>query len=157
MTEDSGFTLTELLVATAVLALVGGLLAAIVVQFYSMTSQGTARLAVLRDQAQAAETLGRDVNSASTAAIVDDAHLILTVPDPLGGPASTVAYTVAPPTLVRSDQQGDSIVARHVASGTAFAPRGTITGGLPVTVRLVSRVGVEEQTTTLHLSLRPSP
>ncbi len=157
MSQDRGFTLTELLVATAVLAVVGGLLAAIVVQFYQVTSQSTARLALLRDQAQAAEALGRDVNSAAVAAIVDDTHLILTVPDPMGGPASSVAYTVAPPTLVRSDQHGETIVARHVASGTAFSPRGTAMGMMPVTILLVSRVGVEEQTAALHLALRPAP
>ena len=157
MKDDGGFTLTELLVATAVMALVFGLLSAIVVQFYQVSRQGANRLAVLRDSAQAAEYLGRDVNSASVAAVVDDTHLILTIPDALGGAARTVRYTVAPPILVRNDASGDVPVARHVIGGTSFGPRGTFTGTLPVTVILVSRAGAEEQRTTLRLALRAWP
>lgn len=151
---DGAFTLTELLIATAILGLVFGLLAAIVVQFYQATTQGANQLAALRDLAQAEEMLARDVNSAATAFIPDEKRLILTIPDSSAGATRLITYTVAAPLLTRDDGTASATVARRVGGATAFGPKGSAAGGGIIDVSLQTGQGPAQQSTALRLALR---
>jgi len=153
----SAFTIIELLIASAIVSLVIGLLASIIIQIYQVTAQATSRLAVLGDLTLAGEMLGRDINSASVAIIADQSHLTLTQPDPQGGPARTVVYTVAPPLLLRDDGSGNMATARYVTAETMFSPQGVLTGTRLIGIRLASDLGNESQVTTIQLALRPQP
>ena len=154
---EAGFTLVEMLVATAILGVVMSLLVAVMYQFSSTTAESNSRLAVLGDVGLATQALASDVNSASVAAINNQFSMTLTQPDPNLGPARTVVYTVAPPLLLRRDAGGELPVARHVTADTTFTPVGIVTGTQLVAVKLVSAVGSQSQTSTLQLNLRPLP
>lgn len=154
---DAGFTMVELLIATAVLTLVLGLLVAVIMQLYAATVQIHNRLAVLGDMTLAAQSLARDVNSAAVAVVSDAHHLTLTQPAWEGGAARTVSYEVSPPLLLRSDGSGQTQIARYVQAGTSFGEAGTVTGTQLLSIRLISSLGQETQTTTIQLGLRPQP
>ncbi len=62
---ETGASLVELLVAVAISAVVLGMLASAVYQFYSISSYGQGRMAVLHDLQNAGLWLGRDANEAA--------------------------------------------------------------------------------------------
>ena len=146
------FTLIELLVATAITGVIMTLLVTIIVQLFQVVTQSTSRLAVLGDVSLATQALARDVNSASVAVASDAHHLTLTQPDPDGGVARTVVYTMIPPLLERNGQT----VARYITSDSGFTVTGPATP-TQVTLKIVSTLGKETQQATVQMSLRPRP
>lgn len=148
-----GFTLIEVLLATAISGALVVMLVAIIMQLFQVTIQSTSRMAVLGDLTLATQSLARDINSASIVTVADAHHLTLTQPDPQGGAARTVAYSVEPPLLTRNGQT----VARYTTTSTAFSPLGIITGTQMVTLRIVATLGSESQQQTVQFGLRPQP
>ena len=151
------FTLIELLVAAAISSLVITLLAAILIQLFQVTAQATNRLALVGDTTLAAQTLGRDVNSAATATISSARSLTLAQPAPDGGATNSVVYTLAPPLLLRSENGAEQTIARHIMSESSFGPTGVVTGTRLISVRLVCALGDESLSTTITLGLRAQP
>jgi hypothetical protein len=134
-----------------------GALVIMLAQLFQVTTETTNRLAVMGDASLAAQTLARDVNSATVAVVSGPHNLTLTQPDPDGGGTRTISYSISPPLLVRDDGSGAQTVARNVSSDTAFSPTGVVTGTGLLTVRFVSVIGEDSTTTTIQLGLRPQP
>jgi prepilin-type N-terminal cleavage/methylation domain-containing protein len=147
-----GFTLIEVLVATAITGVLMTLLVTIIIQLFQVTMQSTSRLAVLGDVSLATQALARDVNSASVAVLSDPHNLTLTQPDPDGGAPRTVTYRVSPPLIERNGQP----VARYVTNETVFSVVGAITP-TQVTLKIVATLARESAQATVQMSLRPQP
>lgn len=150
------FTLVELLIATAVTSIVLTLLGAVLIQLFQVTAQTTGQMALAGDTALAVQALARDVNGAAMASATSTT-LTLSQPDPQGGAARTVVYTLAPPLLLRSENGVEQTLARHVAAASSFSPAGIITGTRLITVRLVSIQGTDSVESRVDLALRPLP
>ncbi len=97
---EKGYSLVELLLASAITALIAGVLVTSIYQFTVVSSHGTARLVALDEVQIAARWVIRDSQSAIQAATpvacgINCTSVDLTVPDPSG----TVTYTAPVPAL----------------------------------------------------------
>ena len=151
------FTLVELLAATAIASVVTVLAVGILAQLFQASAEAANRLAVQGDVLVASQALARDINCAAAAVVADAHHLTLTQPDPEGGAARSVVYTVSPPLLLRQEGANAQAIARNIASGTAFAPTGVTTSTQMLRIQLVSALGQQTQSTSLQVALRPQP
>ncbi len=134
--DERGVTLTELLLAIAIMALITGTLGTAIYQILDITSRGSNELVVQHDLRNAAVWLNRDVLSASKATVTqegDDYKMVLEVPHLKTSPAVTttishITYTYSEDTgdLTReSDFDGSShTIARHIVSNP-FPPLDT--------------------------------
>ena len=108
-TSEAGFTLVELLVASAVASLVVGLLSAATFQFLTATDRGHDRLAVLRDHGTAFQWLNRDAQMAvPEQATVLPTSVTLNWTDAVTGTTYQSSYA----------QSGDELVRTLTVNGT---------------------------------------
>lgn len=152
---ESGATLVELLLALAVSAVVMTMLGTAVYQFYSISSWGQARLAVLKDLQTAGLWLGRDAQEA--AAFVPGAGTVYgTFQWSDSSFEYRYSYRAVDQALVReaiasSIVQSTLLVARHIASqgDVTFSPNGK-----RVEVTLTATSGSVTASNTLTLTMR---
>lgn len=144
-----GYTLTELLVVIALLALVTGVLSVTIYQFYRVTSWGNAQLAVDADLRNAGLWLMRDGNESKSFTPGGTCGAFYT------GPARNITYTysysAADKTLYRHDSTtGQTIgVARRITA----APLCTVQGR-SVLVTLTASSGDVSTSVTFTVTLR---
>lgn len=152
---EAGFSLVELLVASAVAAMVLGLLSAAALQFLRTTDRGHDSLSVLRDHGTAFQWLNRDAQMAvSPLATVEPAGVTLQWADAVGGVAHVSSYAQSGGDLVRTlsvnGTPSSQAVARNVAPSGFSASR---TGDL-LTVSITSTQGDTTQTRTESIYMR---
>ena len=145
-----GFTLVELLAAIAILSIVVGVLALILVQFMDVTRAGNDRMAVDGDLRNAGLWLMRDGSEARifTGTVGCDAFIFDTGPQH----GAVYTYTLSGATLWRDDGSTTRGVARHVTG--VVCPSGTVTGTVGVTVFAASGGVSASQTYTMTLRVR---
>ena len=153
---EAGFTLVELLVASAVASLVVGLLSAATFQFLTATEHGHDRLAVLRDHGTAFQWLNRDAQMAVPAeATVLPSSVTLNWTDAVSGTVYESSYAQSGDELVRtltvdSGTPSSQTVARNLdASGFSAS----LTDDL-LTVSVTSVEGDTTQTRTESVLMR---
>lgn len=154
---DGGFTLVETVIATAIAALLLGTLGVSIYQLNVVTRMHSGALTANQQVQTAATLLNRDVVSAASGAVGADGTLTLYVPSyafgELTAPVThTVSYAMDGQNLVRTDDQGSMVVARHVSDVNFGAP-GPI--GTTVKVTIVVATGGQQRPATLHFYRRP--
>lgn len=154
---DEGFTLVETVMATAIAALLLGTLGTAIFQFSTIMRLHSASLTVNQQVQSAAAMLNRDVVGAADGVVGADGALTLYVPAYSFGEQSapithTVSYIVDGQNLVRSDDAGSMVVARHVTA-IDFGDPGPVGPTVEVTVAVTS--GGREHSTTLQFHRRP--
>jgi Tfp pilus assembly protein PilW len=155
--DERGITLTELLVALAITALIIGTLATAIFQIFDITGRGNNELVVQHDLQNAATWLNRDVLSASSAKVSGSQMMTLTIPYVSAATVltRTIIYThsAADRTLIRNSGDSMATVARNVDS-IVFSKTGTVTS--TITITITSRASDVTQIATLHLDMRPT-
>jgi len=154
---DEGFTLVETVMATAIAALLLGVLGVAIYQFNAVTRMHSASLTANQQIQTAATLLNRDVVGAASGVVSADDALTLYVPSYAFGelidPVTyTISYAMDGETLVRTDDQGSMVVARHI-SDVSFGDPGPIGPTVEVTV-CVSADG-QQRSSTLQFHRRP--
>ncbi len=127
-----GFTLTELLVAAAIIALVTGMLVMIMYQIMNIPRWGNAQLTVDGDLRNAGLWLMRDGNESRvfTGMAPCDSFVFDT------GRGTVYTYTLSGSTLSRSDGSQTIGVARHVSG--LQCPSGIVTGTVAISITATS-------------------
>lgn len=145
-----GFTLVEILVVIAILSIVLGVLAAILLQFMDVTGTGNGQMAVDGDLRNAGLWLGRDGSESQTftGAAGCDTFIFDTGPDH----SAVYTYTLSGSTLLRNDGTTTRNVARHV--NDVVCPTGTVTGTVAITLFSISGDVSASQTYTVALRVR---
>lgn len=154
---EAGLTLVELLVASAVAALVVGLLSAATFQFVTATDDGQDRLTVVRDHAIAFQWLNRDAQmSVSSQASVQPSGVTLSWTDAITGTTYQSSYAQSGDELVRTltvnGTPSSQTVARNLATDGFSASK----SGDLLTVTMKSERGKTTQTRTESIFMRPS-
>jgi len=156
--DEKGITLTELLVALAIIGLITGTLVTAIYLIYHVTGWGSNELRVQHDLQNTATWLNRDVISASRAEVTraeGSAQMVLTIPYCITDTITiTYTYSAADRTLTRDSGDSLLIIARHVDSDP-FPPTGVITAPNVITVTLSSKKGDVAGSGTLALKMRP--
>lgn len=166
--DERGITLTELLLAIAIMALITGALGTAIYQILDITSRGSSELVVQHDLRNAAVWLNRDVLSASKATVTqegDDYKMVLEVPYLETSPevTTTISYITYTYSIDTGDLTRESgfdgsshTIAYHIAANP-FPPLGTTidadVDGV-VTIPLVSLEGNVLITSTFALKMR---
>ena len=148
--SEQGFTLVEILAVIAILSIVFGVLAAILLQFMDVTRAGNGQMAVDGALRNAGLWLVRDGNESQTltGGAGCDTFYFDTGPDH----GAVYTYTLSSGTLWRDDGTTTRGVARHVSD--VVCPSGTVTGTVGITV-FASSAGVSaNQTYTLTMRVR---
>jgi prepilin-type N-terminal cleavage/methylation domain-containing protein len=148
--SEQGFTLVELLAVIAILSIIFGVLAAILLQFMDVTRAGNGQMAVDGALRNAGLWLTRDGNEsrALTGGAGCDTFVFDTGPDH----GAVYTYTLSSGTLWRDDGTTNRGVARDVSD--VVCPSGTVTGTVAITV-FSSSAGVSgSQTYTVTLRVR---
>ena len=148
--SSRGFTLVELLAVIAILSIVFGVLAAILLQFMDVTRVGNGQMAVDGDLRNAGLWLTRDgsESQAFTGVAGCDTFIFDTGPDH----GAVYTYTLTSGTLWRDDGTATRGVARHVSD--VVCPSGTVTGTVAITVHSSSAGVSASQTYTVTLRVR---
>lgn len=144
-----GYTMTELLVAIALLALVTGVLSAALYQFYTVTSWGNAQLAVDADLRNAGLWLMRDGNESESFRPGGTCGAFYT--GPTRNITYTYSYSASDQTLYRQDSSTGQIVG--VARRITAAPICT-TQARSVLVTLTPSSGGVSTSFTFTVTLR---
>ena len=154
-TDQRGFTIPEMLVATIMVISAAGLIATAIYQIFVVARSGNARLAALSDIENAAVWIGRDASEAQSFAA--------------GSGAVYGTFTTSDPTIqyrYSYDSANTALVREHLVSGS---PQSTlriahrigaqgnvsfsVTGSL-VTVSITATVGPTSESSTLKLGMR---
>lgn len=152
---EAGFTLVELLVASAITALVVSLLSAATFQFLKVTDRGHDRLSVLRDHRTAFQWLNRDAQMAvSELATVGPSSVTLQWTDVVSGTTYQSSYAQSGDELVRTltvnGAPSSQTVARNLApSGFSASKSGDL-----LTVSITSAKDGVTQTRTETIYMR---
>lgn len=146
---QQGYTLTELLVAIALLALVTGVLSAALYQFYTVTSWGNAQLAVDADLRNAGLWLMRDGNESESFTPGGTCGAFYT--GPTRNITYTYSYSAGDRTLYRQDSSTGQMVG--VARRITAAPICTVQGR-SVLVTLTASSGRVSHSFTFTVTLR---
>jgi len=159
--DERGITLTELLMALAIMGLIIGILVTALYLIYYVTDWGNNEMRVQHDLRNAATWLNRDVLSASSAHIVNPSQMTLTIPyissittDTIYTRVITYTFSITDSTLTRDSGDSRLIVARHINSFIP-SPTGTVTSAITITIS--SWAGKVTRSATLHLDMRPEP
>ncbi len=154
---ELGFTLVELLVTLAVASVVFGLLSTVLFQFFSVTSHGHDRLAVLHDHDTAFEWINRDAQMAvPELATVVPSGVTLQWADAAGGGATyQSSYTQSGTELVRALTVDGTPSSQTVARNLAALGFSASKSGNLLTVSIASVKGAVTQTRTETVYMRP--
>jgi type II secretory pathway component PulJ len=116
--DEQGGILLELLVAAGITALIAGLLASIVFQFFRTSEKGTEGLIALHEVQNTTQWITRDVTMAETSDLVDGAPAVqsMTLTWTEGVMVHTVTYSLSGTDLQRVINGQVGIVARNVSS-----------------------------------------
>lgn len=154
-TSEAGFTLVELLVASAVAALIVGLLSAATFQFVTATDDGHDRLAVLRDHGTAFQWLNRDAQMAVSAdATVLPSSVTLNWTDAITGTTYQSSYAQSGDELVRTLTVNGSPSSQTVARNLDTSGFSASKSGALLTVSITSVQGDTTQTRTESVLMR---
>jgi len=161
---EAGLSLVELLIASAIAALIVGLLSAATFQFVTATNRGHDRLAVLRDHGTAFQWLNRDAQMAvPEQAIVLPTSVTLNWTDWTDGPTGKTyesSYAQSGDELVRTlTEDGGAPSSQTVARNLAPSPSGfsaSLTDDL-LTVSVTSTEGSTTQTRSESILMRAAP
>jgi len=142
-----GYTLTELLVVIALLAIVTGVASLAIYQFYTVTSWGNAQMAVDADLRNAGLWLMHDGNESRSFTAAGTCGTFDT------GRSRTYTYALNGNQLNRTDSQtGQTIVVAHRVNSVQ-CPAGPVTGGA-LAVTITSSSGKVSGTATFTVTLR---
>ena len=154
---EAGFTLVELLVASAVAALVLGLLSAVTFQLLGATADGRDRLAVLRDHGNAFQWLNRDAQMAvSSQATVSPSSVTLNWTDDVSGITYQSSYAQSGDELVRTLTVDGAPTSQTVARNLGTSGFSVSLTGDLLTVGITSMKGDTTQTRTESVLMRAS-
>lgn len=171
LSRDGGFTLVELLVATAITGIVTATLGFAVTGMLRSSAGARERVARAHDTTMIGFQFPNDINTASAAVIPGTATcgigtpvLTLTTSNVAGGAATTVWYGVDAGALVRSVCNGSSVASStrlidHVTTPVAQCETWT-TASTPAafaTVSCTSWPAVDRVTLTLTMPADPGP
>jgi prepilin-type N-terminal cleavage/methylation domain-containing protein len=148
--SEQGFTLVELLAVIAILSIVFGILAAILLQFMDVTRAGNGQMAVDGDLRSVGLWLTQDGNEGQTFTGVAGCDTFVFDTGPEHGAVYT--YTLNSGTLWRDDGTTTRGVARHVSD--VVCPTGMVTGTVGITVYSSSAGVSANQTYTVTLRVR---
>ena len=120
--DQSGLTLVELLVATAITGLLAGALGTTVHQLFMTSERGNDELRALHDVQNAGSWLNLDGERAETTNLIDGAPpaASMTLSWTSGSQAHTVTYSLSGTELQRNHNGTTITVARHI-SGIQFS------------------------------------
>jgi prepilin-type N-terminal cleavage/methylation domain-containing protein len=144
--NQRGYTLTELLVGIAILAIVGVVIGTVIPQMMSIPEKGENQVDALSSLQNAIHWVSRDAGSAASA--VGGGNLTLTMPD-----ASVVSYTMTSGTLYRNSGGSSQTVARNI-TGLSFSIDGRLIT-MSLTAQPESRWNISESR-TYQVAMRPS-
>ena len=154
---ERGFTLLEMLIAAFLAAFAAGLIGTALNQFFIVTQDGNARMAVLSDLQNASLWLGRDASESQSFTLGSGTEYgTLTTGDP--NVKYRYSYDAGNTTLVREHlvsglPQSTQRVARRIASQSdaTFSVSGSL---LTVSITATSAGGTITEGTSLKLSMR---
>ncbi|OGO42984.1 MAG: hypothetical protein A2137_03270 [Chloroflexi bacterium RBG_16_58_8] len=146
MKGERGFTLVEMLVATAITGLVFSVLGAAVHQVVTVPEYGNDRVTALHELQNAAYWVNLDGQMAKSA--TGGATLVLTLTD-----NSTISYTLAGTDLIRSAGTSNRTLAQNIA-GVSFSVQGRYIT-MDISASPASRWDVSENK-TYQVYLRPT-
>src|SRR4030042_566461 len=146
MRGERGFTIVELLIATAIIGCIATVLGLVVQQIAAVPERGDDQVEALHAVQNAAHWVGLDGQTAKSAE--GGISLILTLPD-----ESVISYSRLGDTLYRNDSGGNRTIARNI-SGLDFTVDGRI-----ITMNIIaapdSRWDISENK-TYQISMRPA-
>ncbi len=108
MSSESGISLVEILVTSAIGLAIAGFMGTAIYQFFTVTNQGSDVMTAMHQVQNAGHWISLDGQKSSAASAGDD--LILTIPN-----SSTVTYSVFGNELIRTSDGDQLTVARHVS------------------------------------------
>ena len=146
MKSERGFTLVELVIATAIIGLIVGVLGTAIYQILTVTEYGNDKMTAMHELQNAAHWVSLDGQQASTASGGDE--LTLTLPD-----ESSITYALVGTELNRTADGSQMTVARNITSATFAVQNHIIT--INLTSSPVGRQNVSEQG-TYKVYLRPT-
>ena len=146
MKNQGGFTLVELIIATAITGLIISVLGTVTFQIFNVTNYGNDKMLAMHELQNAAHWVTFDGQKASTA--TGGSGLVLTLPD-----SSSITYTVNGTELRRTADGAQMILAQNISSANFSTANRTIT--MIITSSPAGRWGINEQG-TYKVYLRPT-
>jgi len=146
MNRERGFTLVELIIATAITGLIVGVLGTAVFQIVNVTDYGGDKLVAAHELQNAAHWVSRDAQMADNA--TGGSELVLTLPD-----ASTITYTVNSTELLRTAGGSSMTLAQNITSANFSVENRIVT--MSITSSPEGRWNVSENR-TYKVYLRPT-
>lgn len=146
MKGQKGFTLTELLVATAITGLIVGVLGTVIYQIITVSEYGNEKLTAMHELQNTAHWVSLDGQRASAASGGDE--LVLTLPDD-----SSITYAVVGSELRRTAGGSNMTLAQNITSANFSVESHTIT--MTITSTPEGRWDVSENG-TYKVYLRPT-
>ena len=144
--NQRGYTLTELLVSIAILAIIGVAMGVVLPQITSIPEKGDNQVDALSSLQNAIHWVSRDAGSAASA--VGGGSLTLTMPD-----ASVVSYTRTGGVLYRNYGGVSQVVARNITGLNFIIADRMIT--MSLTAQPESRWNISENR-TYQVAMRPA-
>ena len=123
MNSERGFTLVELVIATAIMGILMSVLGTAVYQILTVTDYGNDKLAALHELQNAAHWFNFDGQQASAA--TGGSQLVLTLPDD-----SSITYALSGTNLQRTADGATMTLAQNIASAGFSVDDGTVTMSL---------------------------
>jgi len=145
MKDERGFTLVELVIATAISGIIIGVLGTSVYQILTVTDYGNDKLTAMHELQNAAHWFNFDTQQASAA--TGDSQLVLTLPDD-----SSITYSLSGTNLQRTAGGSPMTLAQNITSANFSVDDRTIT--MDLTSAPVGRENVSENGTYM-VYLRP--
>lgn len=146
MKEQKGFTLVELLIATAITGLIFSILGTAIFQIITITEYGNDKMVAMHELQNAAHWFSFDGQRASTATAGDE--LVLTLSD-----NSSVTYAVVGTSLRRTAGASQMTLAQNIASASFSVENRTIS--MTIVSSPEGRTDVSENG-TYEVYLRPT-
>lgn len=145
MSSESGITLVEVLVASAIGLAIAGFLGVAIYQFFTVTNQGSDVMTAMHQVQNAGHWISLDGQKSSAASAGND--LVLTIPN-----SSTITYSVSGSDLIRTSNGDQLTVARDVSDVDFYVDGRVVT--MSITAGPNGGWNVSEQA-TYKVYLRP--